>query len=79
MIDFFDNFLPKLNEDERNSCDGCITEQKCEKALKEIKNQKNPGSDGITTEFYKLFWKEMKEYYLKSINFPFQNKELTKL
>ena len=79
MIVFFDNSLPKLNEDERNSCDGFITEQECEKALKEMKNQKSPGSDSITTEIYKLFWKEIKEYYLKSINFSFQNKELTEL
>ena len=55
MIDFFDNSLPKLNEDERNSCDGLITEQECEKALKEMKNQKSPGSDDITTEFTNYF------------------------
>ena len=58
MIDFFDNSLPELNEDERNSCGGLITEQECEKALKEMKNQKSPGSNGITAEFYILFWKE---------------------
>ena len=40
---------------------------------------KMSGSDGITIEFYKLFWKEIREYYLKSINFSFQNIELTEL
>ena len=76
---FFDNSLAELNEDERNSCGGLITEQECEKALKEMKNQKCPGSDGITAEFNILFWKKIKEYYLKSIIFSFQNKELTEL
>ena len=81
MNNFYDNSLPILNEDKRNSCDGLITEQECEKALKEMKKKKSPGSDCIhvTTEFYKLFWKEIKEYYLKSIKFSFQNKELTEL
>ena len=49
------------------------------KAIKEMKNQKSPGSDGITTEFYKLFWNEIKEHFLKSINFSFQKQELTEL
>ena len=40
---------------------------------------KSPGSDGITTEFYKIFWNDIKEYYIKSINFSFQNGELTEL
>ena len=44
-----------------------------------MKNQKSPGSDGITTEFYKIFWNDIKEYYIKSINFSFQNGELTEL
>ena len=78
-IDFFDNALPKLNENESNSCEGQITEQECIKAIKEMKNQKSPGSDGITAEFYKIFWHDIKDYYLKSINFSFQNQELTEL
>ena len=44
-----------------------------------MKDQKSPGSDGITTEFYKAFWNDLKEYYIKSINFSFQNGELTEL
>ena len=77
--DFFDDSLPKLNEIESNSCEGLITNHECVKAIKEMKNQKSPGSDGITTEFYKIFRNEIKEYYLNSINFSFQNQELTEL
>ena len=78
-INFFDNSLPKLNENEQNSCEGHITDLECKTALKDMKNQKSPGSDGITTEFYKIFWNDIKEYYIKSINFSFQNGELTEL
>ena len=75
----FDNALPKLNENESNSCEEQINEQECIRAIKEMKNQKSPGSDGITAEFYKIFWHDIKDYYLKSIYFSFQNQELTEL
>ena len=48
-------------------------------SLERYEKQKSPGSDGITTEFYKKIWNDIKEYYIKSINFSFQNGELTEL
>ena len=48
-------------------------------SFEDMKNQKSPGSDGITTEFYKMFWNGIKEYYIKSINLSFQNGELMEL
>ena len=45
-----------------------------------MKNQKSPGSDGITVEFYiKLFWKNIKQYYVNSINYSFESGSLTEL
>lgn len=61
-IIFFDNDMNKLNIDEQNSCTGLLTEEECGKALKEMKNQKSPGSDGLTTEFYKIFWEDIKQF-----------------
>ena len=78
-INFFDNSLPKLNENKQSSYEGHITDLECKTASKDMKNQKSPGSDGITTEFYKIFRNDIKEYYKKSINFSFQNGELTEL
>ncbi len=40
---------------------------------------KSPGSDGLTTEFYKMYWNEIKQYYVDSINFSFENGSLTEL
>ena len=65
--------------DEQNSCTGLLTEEECAKALKEMKNQKSPVSDGLTTEFYKIFWEDIKQFYVKSINFSYQNVQLTEL
>ena len=55
LYNFFDNNIDKLNETDQNKCDGQLTEEECRLALKEMKHQKSPGSDGITAEFYKIF------------------------
>ena len=44
-----------------------------------MKNNKSPGSDGLTTEFYKIFWNDIKTYLTNSLNFSFVNGELTDL
>ena len=44
-----------------------------------MQNAKSPGSDGITTEFYKIFWQDIKTYFIKSINHSFANRNLTEL
>ena len=71
--------MNKLNIDEQNSCTGLLTEEESGKALKEMKNQKSPRSDGLTTEFYKIFWEDIKQFYVKSIYFSYQNGQLTEL
>ena len=40
-----------LNEEEKLSCEGIISENECLRALKEFKNCKSPGTDGLSAEF----------------------------
>lgn len=56
-----------------------LTEYECGLALKEMINSKSPGSDRITTEFYKIFWNDIKSYFVQSLNYSFQINELTEL
>jgi hypothetical protein len=44
-----------------------------------MQNDKSPGCDGLTVEFYKMFWDDLKEYYIKSINHSFVIGSLTTL
>ena len=44
-----------------------------------MKNQKSSGSDGITAEFYKIFWNDIKQFYVNSINYSYQCGELIEL
>ncbi len=76
---FFNNRDTQLNEAENLSCEGPINEYECHLAIKEMKNMKCPGSDGLTAEFYKLYWNDIKQYYIDSINYSFENGSLTEL
>ena len=68
-----DNFFkeikgPKLSEDKKKYCEGPITENELKFALMSVPNNKTPGNDGYSAEFYKFFWEEIKVYLLNSIN-----------
>ena len=78
-FDLFDNTINKLNETEADSCDGLLTELECKTALKYMKNKKSPGYDGLTVEFYKIFWNDIKHFYIRSINYSYKNGSLTEL
>ena len=78
-FDFFDNTINKLSETEADSCDGLLTELECKTALKYMKNQNSPGSDGLTDKFYKIFWNDIKHFYIRSINYSYKNGSLTEL
>ena len=79
QYDFFNNNMNILNENDKTSCEGFISEHECLLALKDMKNNKSPGSDGISTEFYKIFWNDIKLYYVNPLNYSFQNGDLTDL
>jgi len=71
--------IKKLDNVDKNKCEGLLTEYKCKLALSEMNNNKSPGSDGITVEFYKHFWDIIKKYYINSINFSCLTGELNTL
>ncbi|MCW4346095.1 MAG: reverse transcriptase domain-containing protein, partial [Candidatus Thiodiazotropha endolucinida] len=79
IYNFFDENITKLNETETNQCEGLLSEEECSKALKKKKNQKSPGSDGLTVEFYKIFWNTIKNFYINSMNFSYGTGQLTDL
>ena len=72
-----DQNLPKLSEIDKQMCDNPITIEECSKALKLLPNNKSPGSDGFTTNFYKFFWKDLKDLLFESYQSSFETKQLT--
>jgi exonuclease III len=68
---------PRLSEEQKKLTQGLITYQECLKALKSLANGKCPGTDGITTDFYKFFWNDINGLVLDSINYAFMKGEMS--
>ena len=66
---FYKKEIPKLTEEEKYLCEGLMSERECQEAVKDMKNGKTPGTDGLTVEFYKIFWNDIKEVMVKSFLF----------
>ena len=58
MVNFFLNNLniPKLSEEQKQSCKGDIPPEEIKSILESFQNNKSPGNDGIPIEFYKTCW-----------------------
>ena len=59
--------LPKINNNDKLTCDTDITINETGIALKDLTNGKSPGSDGFTPDFYKFFWPTIKDVVFDSI------------
>ena len=74
ITSFFDQdyTLPTLETQDRQNCEGRVTEQEVSEALKTMNNGSAPGCDGLTTEFYKFFWSKIKNLLISSYNYSFE-------
>ncbi|KAJ8047357.1 hypothetical protein HOLleu_06338 [Holothuria leucospilota] len=75
---FFDG-LPDQNiaDIDLESCEGELTLDECYQALVSMKNDKAPGSDGLSVNFYKTFWNSIGQVVLESLNFGYQRGQLS--
>ena len=68
IVSFLDNIsLPVINNDYFNLFENDLTEDELLISLKSMQNNKTPGNDGLTKEFYEAFWNEIKHVFLKSL------------
>ena len=61
----YNESIPKLNRCEKGMCDEEITENECYVSLSSFKNNKSPGNDGLTKEFYASFWEKISKPLLE--------------
>ena len=57
--------------------DAPITMEELTEAVKSIKNNKSPGSDGFTGEFYKRFWEDIKWLLLDQFKYAIKHGKLS--
>ena len=69
---FLDVDFPKLTEETRDICDVNPTEEEPRVALFSKENNKSPGVDGLSTNFYKLFRPLVSGKLLLVYNYAFE-------
>ena len=67
-LDYLDNIdLPQISQESYEILEDDISEDEIIRAIKAMKNDKCPGTDGFPIEFYKIFWKELSPIYQELI------------
>ncbi len=69
--------ITQLNEQQKQQCEGNITEDEIKIALKNMKSNKTRGIDGISSEFYKYFWVDIGHFLVRSIKASFASGEMS--
>ena len=59
----------KLSDLDSSKLEGEITYAELSTALRNMKNNKSPGLDGLTVEFFKFFWTDIGIFILRSLNY----------
>ena len=68
--------IPTLNENDKRTLESDITLEELGDAVKCLKINKSPGTDGLTPEFYKCFWENLKYHFVDMMNEVFNEGEL---
>ena len=69
--------IPKLSPGKAATCEGKLTVEECLQSLQSFKENKLPGNDGLTVEFYKTFWGILGKLLVESLNCAFDHGELS--
>ncbi|KAL9969964.1 hypothetical protein ACROYT_G022257 [Oculina patagonica] len=78
----FDEFIrgieiPELSNEEQEQMEGIFTLEECKRILESFEDNKSPGEDGFTAEFYKHFFDLIGLDLIQSLNQAFEDGELS--
>ena len=70
---------PKISDadKERMEMQNVVSMEEAGKALNNMKNDKSPGIDGFSVNFFKFVWKDLGVYLVRSINYGLQAGKLS--
>ena len=68
---------PKLTSKQSNDCEAPLSEKELFDAMKGMPDNKSPGNDGLTKEFYETFWSDIKYPFFENVLFSFDIGELS--
>ena len=73
-----DNIEYKVNEEDIAAQENEFSEAEIRSAIKGLKNNSCPRSDGLPSEFYKVFWKQIQGVFMDMVRAVFKNEYLHK-
>ena len=68
---------PKLSYGMRNICEGRLSVKECFDCLQSFENNRSPGNDGLTIEYYNTFWNSIGNLLVDSLNYSYECSELS--
>ena len=71
-IESLNNFLsalsiPSLSDTQKQICEEELTEKDIYESMISFDNNKSPGNNGLTKEFYQTFWQDVKDIFFNSL------------
>jgi len=76
LVEFF-NTENALSEETAKICKGILSIDECKRALMTMESNKTPGTDCLTSEFYRFFWNAVGKFMVESFNYAFQHRSLS--
>ena len=68
--------VPRVAERQKENMEGLLTLEEMSQYLKKNKINVSPGSTGFTNEFYKFFWRDIKHFVIRAVNYSFSKGSL---
>ena len=65
-----------LNDVEQATCEGPLKKEEYLKTLQDMDSDKTPKTDGLPSEFYKVFWDELADILIDALNYSHENGKL---
>ena len=69
--------MPQLSEFDFNRRERIITKRECWDALSSTNNNKSPGNDGFSKEFYMCFLEKLADPLIPALNQSFSDSEIS--
>ena len=75
-LEQYENEVNKLTYTESDKLEGILTFSEISSTLYMMKNDKRPGLSGFSAEFFKVFWRQIGHFILRSINYGYEKGNL---
>ena len=70
------DLVPKISLQQAEAMEGEITRKEIQEAIKQMARNKTPGADGLSIEWYIVFWDKIGEIVLDAINEGYRHESL---